>query len=102
MEQFGLKDADLEAMRAVLAQFPSVSKAVIYGSRAKGNFRPGSDIDLVLLGEDLSLVTQYAIETAFDELLLPYKVDLSLYNHIQNSELLAHIQRVGQVFFVQN
>jgi predicted nucleotidyltransferase len=72
MEHFGLKEADLNAMRAVLAQFPSVSKAVIYGSRAKGNFRPGSDIDLVLLGEDLSLVTQYAIETAFDELQLPY------------------------------
>lgn len=99
MGQFGLKDADLEAMRAVLAQFPAITKAIIYGSRAKGNFKPGSDIDLALVGDDLSLSNLFAIETAFDELLLPYKVDLSVYSHIENSDLLAHIERVGQVFY---
>lgn len=99
MGQFGLKDADLEAMRAVLAQFPAITKAIIYGSRAKGNYKPGSDIDLALIGDDLSLSTLFAIEIALDELLLPNKVDLSLYSHIENSDLLAHIDRVGQVFY---
>lgn len=71
----------------------------MYGSRAKGTYRAGSDIDLTLFGEALTYIQLDRIETEIDDLLLPYTVDLSLYTQIENTDLLDHIQRVGQVFY---
>jgi predicted nucleotidyltransferase len=96
---FGLKKETIEAIREVLAKYPEVEKAILYGSRAKGNYRPGSDIDLTLIGEKLNLTILQKIENELDDLLLPYKIDLSLHKQIQNKELLEHIERVGKVLF---
>ena len=96
--QFGLKPSTVEQINQVLAQYPNIEQAVLYGSRAKGNYRRGSDIDLALFG-DLSYNQLLHLETAIDDLLLPYKVDLSLHTQIDNPDLLAHIQRVGTVFY---
>jgi type I restriction enzyme S subunit len=99
---FGLKKETIEAIRKVLARYSEVEKAILYGSRAKGNYRPGSDIDLTLIGEKLNLSTLQKIENELDDLLLPYKIDLSLHKQIQNKDLLEHIERVGKVFFDRN
>jgi len=64
-----------------------------------GNYRNRSDIDLTVVGESLTHSQQLRIENALDDLLLPYKIDLSLMHEIQNVELLDHIRRVGVVFF---
>jgi uncharacterized protein len=96
--QFGLKPSTIECINRVFAQYPEIEQAVLYGSRAKGNYRRGSDIDLTLIG-NLSHNQLLHLETAIDDLLLPYKIDLSLYTQIDNPELLAHIQRVGTVFY---
>lgn len=96
---YGLKEHTIQAIRGVLAAHPQVEQAILYGSRAKGSYRNGSDIDLVLLGPDLDLTTQFKIETELDDLLLPYKIDLSLHHHISNPDLLDHIARVGKLFW---
>jgi len=83
----------------VLSGFPEVDNAVLYGSRAKGNFKQGSDIDLTLYGSALSLKTLLKIESDLDELLLPYKIDLSLFEHIADPDVIDHIRRVGVVFY---
>lgn len=93
---FGLPDASLHATRAVLSRHPAVVRAVVYGSRAKGTFRPGSDIDLTLIGDDLTEGDLLAIDVEIDDLDLPYMVDLSLFAQIENPALRAHIERVGQ------
>ena len=72
---------------------------IIYGSRAKGNYRNGSDIDLTIKGETVTLSELMKIETELDDLLLPYKIDLSLLHKIGDASLLDHIKRVGAVFF---
>jgi predicted nucleotidyltransferase len=97
--QFGLKPAVIGRMHAVFAHFPEVRQVILYGSRAKGNFKPGSDIDLCLEGEGLSTPTLLKIDTALDDLLLPYKIDLSIRDHIDNTELLSHINRAGTAFY---
>lgn len=96
---FGLKIATIQAIQEVFKLHHEVEKAILYGSRAIGNYRPGSDIDLTLSGEKLSLTILQKIEDELDDLLLPYKIDLSLHKQIENKELLEHIERVGKVFF---
>ena len=64
-----------------------------------GNFKNGSDIDLSIFSPSMDLAELLKIENEIDDLLLPYKVDLSLYHHIDNRDLVEHIQRVGVLFY---
>lgn len=93
----GLPAATVSRICRVLSRFPSVEKAVVYGSRAKGNYKTGSDIDLTLFGSGLTPADLAAIADALDELLLPYQIDLSLYHRIENPKLRDHIDRIGRV-----
>ena len=95
----GLSDATVTKIREVLAGFPEVEKAVLYGSRANGAFKPGSDIDLTLYGPALSSSLLGRIDTALDDLLLPYGMDLSLVSSITHPALLDHIHRVGVTLY---
>ncbi|WP_036771705.1 nucleotidyltransferase domain-containing protein [Polaromonas glacialis] len=97
--QSGLSPATLEKIITVLARCPALEKAVLYGSRAKGNHRPGSDIDLSLFGDTLSHAHLGQIESQLDDLMLPYSFDISLFSQIDNPDLTEHIQRVGLVFY---
>ena len=96
---FGLKDTHISKIRSVFARYRTVDKAIVYGSRAKGNYRNGSDIDFTLIGNELDLSTLFKIENELDDLLLPYKIDLSIFHQIENQDLIDHINRVGIVFY---
>lgn len=98
-DRFGLKPHTISAIQRVFAKHPQLERAVLYGSRAKGNYRPGSDIDLTLFGESLTYADLCRIETEIDDLLLPYTLDLSLYAQIDNADLREHIKRVGLEFY---
>lgn len=88
---YGLGPDVISSINRVLAAHPEVNQAILYGSRAKGNYRAGSDIDLCLLGDDLTLTQFLKIENELDDLLLPYKIDLSLFHTLDNPELIEHI-----------
>lgn len=96
--QSGLKPATLKKIRKVFAAHPEIDQVVLYGSRAKGNYRTGSDIDLTIKGDQLTLSQLTRIEQELDDLLLPYKIDLSLFHTIENQDLIQHINRVGIIF----
>lgn len=98
--RFGLKETTIQKICGVFAKYPQVEKAVLYGSRSKGNYKTGSDIDLTLIGgEDLTLKVLYRIMDEIDDLLLPYTTDLSIFNNISDPDVIDHIQRVGVVFY---
>lgn len=99
MSDFGLSDSTLATVRAILAACPAVEKAVLYGSRAKGNHKPGSDIDLTLIGHDLTQGMLAQLDAQLDDSALPYQVDLSIRDEIDNPSLLEHINRVGKVIY---
>ena len=99
-ERFGLSEKDIASIQAVLKRYPQVERAVLYGSRARGTYKPGSDIDLTLAGgDDLDLSVLGRIMEEIDDLLLPYMFDLSLLSRISDPEVLGHIRRVGVVFY---
>lgn len=101
MARFGLPEATIDTIRGILAGVPAVEKAVIYGSRAKGNYRPGSDIDLTLFGAGLDLDVLGKIAARCDEAPIPYRVDLSLFDQIDHVGLREHIERVGHLFYTR-
>jgi predicted nucleotidyltransferase len=94
---YGLKNETFEQIKATFRQFPQIKKAILYGSRAKGTFHNGSDIDITLKGDNLDLQLLAKIGLALDDLFLPYTFDLSILQHIDNQDLLNHIERVGVV-----
>jgi predicted nucleotidyltransferase len=97
--RFGLKLEVIEKLLKVFQRYPRVEKVLIYGSQAKGKFRPGSDIDLTLKGKQLQWNDLQSVELEIDEFLLPYKLDLSLYDQIDNQELIDHVDRRGVEFY---
>ncbi|MGD1867829.1 MAG: nucleotidyltransferase domain-containing protein [Phormidesmis sp.] len=95
----GLKIQTIEKITGVLRQHGEVEAAILYGSRAKGNYRPGSDIDLTLTGEDLTYRMMTRIDDKIDDLLLPYLFDLSVLRQIENPNVVEQIHRFGLLFY---
>ncbi len=96
---YGLSEDTIDKIKNIFANYPQVEKVILYGSRAKGSFQNGSDIDLTLIGKDIDLKLLHKIESELDDLLLPYTIDLSIFNLIENNNLIEHIKRVGVVFY---
>jgi len=97
----GLKEELIKSVNEIFSQYIEVEKAILYGSRAKGNYKPGSDIDLTLVGDKINNSLLNRISCELDELLSPYTFDLSIYQQITNQDLLDHIKDVGIEFYIR-
>ncbi len=96
----GLKDSDLVVIREILGRFPNVESAKVYGSRALGTQKPGSDVDIALIGKDVSRNTVIQVSALLnEESPLPYHFDVTDYHTIKNTQLKEHIDRVGWLFY---
>ena len=96
---FGLAPSVIARLRAELARTAHLQRALIFGSRAKGNYRRGSDIDIALFGPELTHADMLELDGRIDDLLLPYHVDICLVDTLEDPVLLDHIQRVGQPLY---
>ncbi len=99
---YGLKLRDLDQIIQALQQFPQIEAALIFGSRAKGNYEPGSDVDLAIRGSGIThpLVCRLSF-LLNEEYPLPYFFDVVHYESLSNRDLKAHIDRVGKVIYTQ-
>ena len=93
--RFGLPPDTTLKLKNLFQKYPKIKKVVLYGSRATGKFRDNSDIDISLFAPEMNLSECLKIENEIDDLLLPYKVDLSLFHSIDNPALKKHIEDVG-------
>ena len=97
--KFGLKDETINRINSVFENYREIDKVIIYGSRVSGTFRNGSDIDLTILGNNITSHTLLKVDTELDDLLTPYMFDLSIFSHIDNNDLIKHINQFGVVFY---
>lgn len=95
----GLSEYDLRVIRDTLKEYPEVHQATLFGSRAKGTHKPGSDVDISIKGDDLLDVPANLMGWLNDESQLPYFFDIINYASIESSELKEHIDRVGIVIY---
>lgn len=97
--KYGLTKIVINKICNVFSRFPEVEKVILYGSRAMNNYKKGSDIDLTIYGSLLTSSTLMNISNELDNLLLQYKIDLSIFSDIDNVDLKDHIKRVGIIFY---
>lgn len=94
--RFGLSESEINIIRECLSKYPEIEKATIFGSRAKGNFKKGSDVDIALYGKKVTLDTVTSVNYQLNEVApLIYFFDIVIYNDIETKELKEHIDRVG-------
>ncbi|MEO5957535.1 MAG: nucleotidyltransferase domain-containing protein [Opitutaceae bacterium] len=95
----GLSAGVLAQIAGVLARHPEVERAILFGSRAKATHKPGSDIDLSLVGPDLNWRTVGRIYDELDDLMLPHRFSLIVFGAQTDADVAAHIRRVGIPIF---
>jgi len=94
--KYGLLPRDLDYITQAVQQFPEIETVLIFGSRAKGTYKPGSDVDLALKGANITHTTVSRLSFLLNEdYPLPYFFDVVHYEALQNSDLVAHIDRAG-------
>ena len=100
MNHFGISIQSYQLLRQTLKTVPEIEKAIIFGSRAKGNYKNGSDIDLAIMGKDCTPETAININAILNEVLpIPYFVDVIDYTSLKQPQLKEHIDRVGIEFY---
>jgi len=97
--KFGLEQNQIEDIQKIVSSNSRIEQVIIFGSRAKGNYRPGSDIDLAVVGGELKFDDLLVIGIELESLNYPVKFDLVLYHQIKDDEVLDHIRRVGILFY---
>ena len=98
--QYGLSDTTTNTLNSIFQKYSGINQVVLYGSRAKGNFKTGSDIDLTIkTDESFTHDDLLDIMNDFDDSDMPYFVDVSIYEKLTNPDLKAHIDRVGKVLY---
>lgn len=98
---YGLSNSVIADLQNVFRRQDNLEKVIIFGSRAKGTYHDGSDIDLAAVGNGLTFHQLMKLSSDIDELGLLYKVDLVDYNKKKDTPIGRHIDRVGQVFWNQ-
>lgn len=97
--KYGLKENVLQNIINVFEKHSKIKTVLLYGSRAKGNYKEGSDIDLALVGENINIKDLTSILLKLDELYVPYDFDLVIFEKIENKDLIDHINRVGIIIY---
>jgi uncharacterized protein len=100
-EKFGLKPDDIQKIINVIHRYPQIYKAVIYGSRAKGNFKNGSDVDISIFCSEKDINFRITGELN-EETLMPYHFDVVNYLSIKNEDLKKQIDKFGVVIYESN
>lgn len=98
----GLLPRDLDEIIAILKGFPEIEQAVVFGSRAKGTYKPGSDVDIAIKGASISPACVSALSSLLnEESVLPYFFDIVHFERLTERALIEHIDRVGFPLYIR-
>ncbi|MEA2050843.1 MAG: nucleotidyltransferase domain-containing protein [Campylobacterota bacterium] len=85
----------VEQIKSILKKELKIKQIILFGSRAKGDAKNGSDIDIAVVGDNIGFRDLCRFNTKLDELELAYQIDIVAYNSLENKELIEHINRTG-------
>ena len=94
--RYGLIERDFVYINEAIREFPEIIEVILFGSRARGNYKTGSDVDLAIKGDRLTYeITARLADCLNEEKPLPYFFDVVHYESIAEPKLKEHIDRVG-------
>lgn len=96
---YGFSEQNIKELREILASIPTIEEAIIYGSRARGDYKPASDVDITLKGSKLTFRDVALLDDKLYYSYLPYYFDTSIFADLTNEELIENINRFGKVFY---
>lgn len=96
--KFGLTEKTYDLLIKTLKSYNEIEKACIFGSRAMGNYKKGSDIDICIYGKSVNekIISKLNIELN-ENLPIPYYFDIVYYDSIENNDLKRHIDEQGKI-----
>jgi uncharacterized protein len=97
--RFGLTEREMETIQNIFEKYPEVKKVFVFGSRAKGTYKQGSDVDLAVMNAVISDKTIHGLSADFQESSLPYRVELVDFNSLKNPDFISHIERLGILIY---
>jgi len=99
---YGLLEKDMDYILKALKQFDEIDRAILYGSRAMGNYKKGSDVDIAIQGEKVTERTIFELVDLLNEVYpLPYFFDIVHFEKLTNQSLIEHIKSHGKVLYVR-
>jgi predicted nucleotidyltransferase len=99
---FGIYDQSFFLILETIQEIPEIEKAILFGSRAMGNYKKGSDIDIAIVGNNVTGQIKTRLSSILNqELPIPYFIDVLDYNTIINENLIAHIDAEGKVIYTK-
>ena len=97
---YGIPEKSYRLILDSLKNFEQIEKAAIYGSRAMGNFKRGSDIDLVVYGNCLNQNSLLKLKTKLEqELPIPFFFDITHYESLTENDLKEHIDNHSKMIY---
>jgi len=98
--KYGLLDRDFYYIEKSIKQFPEIESVILFGSRAMGNYKIGSDIDLAVTGKNITLTTiSRLLGILNDDYPIPFFFDLVNYEKLKNQKLKEHIDKYGIIIY---
>ncbi|MEZ0116887.1 UNVERIFIED_ORG: putative nucleotidyltransferase [Heyndrickxia coagulans] len=97
---YGLLERDMQYILQALKKFNEIECAILFGSRATGNYKNGSDVDIAIRGEKVTDNVIFELNDLLNEVYpIPYFFDILHYEEIHNEKLLDHIDKKGIVLY---
>ena len=98
LEMYGLSSAQCKELIRILSKYRSdISRAILFGSRARGDYKMASDIDIAV---SLRRPILPALSADFENSGLPYTVDIVEFETADNVRLIRNIRRDGKLIYV--
>ena len=102
LNEFGFRQKDMDFMIHLFREYPEIEKVIIYGSRGRGDFEHGSDVDIALEGKEITSETVSCIHTKLEEESPTYLwFDVLHYDSLKNQKLKEQIEKYGKLFFIK-
>lgn len=98
--KYGLTDKQLAEVIACISVHPEIEEAILFGSRAMGNYKEASDVDIAINGETVDALLAATLKSEIEEdTYLPFFFDCIAYPAITNEDLKAHIDTEGVLIY---
>lgn len=97
--KFGLNETCMTILENIFKKYSLVNEVILYGSRAKGNYHDRSDVEMVICNSKIDRQILGNIILDINNSNFPYTIDISIFEKLENKNLIEHINEVGEILY---